>query len=406
MKFIYFYFFIYVFSSFIGKIIFFFYIIIFLVFFSFLFKFFFSFIYILLYFFITYIYASLPLNINYSYNFGVILLAIFISLLITGLMSVIFYNSSLEMSFYNLILHSFNSFFYFTLRVIHNTFANLFFLFMFFHIFRSWFFTSSNNLLVLTTGIVMFIVSCAIAFFGYCLPMGQMSYWASIVIFSLLTVLPFGLVILLYLFGSFSISSRTLSLLFLLHFISPFILLILFFLHYNYLHASLSSNASKSDFLDLSSFYPYFIFLDIFIVFLFLNLFFFIIFIISYFFFESANFLAFNTLVTPLHIYPDWFLLFPYAALRSIDNKLIGVFLLIFILLFFFYSPVINSLLFKLTHFYSFHTILIYLFFLLMFVGSNPSVYPYSLVVIFFQFILYILIVGYFFLLLFLNESF
>lgn len=321
-------------------------------------------------------------------------------------MSVIFYNSSLEMSFYNLILHSFNSFFYFTLRVIHNTLANLFFLFMFFHIFRSWFFTSSNNLFVLTTGIAMFLVSCAIAFFGYCLPMGQMSYWASIVIFSLLTVIPFGVLILLYLFGSFSISSRTLSLLFLLHFITPFALLILFFLHYNYLHASLSSNTFKNDFLDLTSFYPLFIFLDAFIVFLFLTFFLFIIFISSYLFFESANFLAFNTLVTPLHIYPDWFLLFPYAALRSIDNKLIGVFLLIFILLFFFYSPVINSLLTRLTHFYTFHTVLIYLFFLLMFVGSNPSVYPYSLVVIFFQFILYILIFIYFFLLLFLNETF
>ena len=92
--------------------------------------------------------------------------------------------------------------------------------------------------------------------------------------------------------------------------------------------------------------------------------------------------MAFNTLVTPLHIYPDWFLLFPYAALRSIDDKLIGVFLLIFILLFFFYSPIFNSLVKKLTQFYYFHILILFMFFLLMFIGSNPSTYPFSLVVI------------------------
>lgn len=300
------------------------------------------------------------------------------------------------MSFYNLILHSYNSFFYFLLRVFHNTLANLFFLFMFFHIFRSWFFTSSNNQLVLATGVIMFILSCGIAFFGYCLPMGQMSYWASIVIFSLLTVIPFGFLILLYLFGSFSISSRTLSLLFLLHFITPFILFFFFILHYNYLHSSLSSNTFKNDYLDLTSFYPLFIFLDAFIIFLFLIFFFLIVFIFSYFFFESANFLAFNTLVTPLHIYPDWFLLFPYAALRSIDDKLIGVFLLIFILLFFFYSPFFNSFIKKLTQFYFFHCFILFIFFLLMFIGSNPSTYPFSLIVIWLQIALYVLLLSYF----------
>ena len=306
-------------------------------------------------------------------------------------------------SFTLLILHSFNSFFYFFLRVLHNTFANLFFLFMFFHIFRSWFYTSSNNTLVLVTGLIMFILSCGIAFFGYCLPMGQMSYWASIVIFSLLSVVPFGLLILLYLFGSFAISTRTLSLLFFLHFITPFILFFLFILHYLNLHASLSSNTFKNDFLDLVTFYPLFIVLDIFVIFLFLSFLLYFIFFISYYFFESANFLSFNTLVTPLHIYPDWFLLFPYACLRSIDNKLFGVFLLLFIMLFFFYSPFVNVFLNFLSFFYVFHIIIIFFFFLLMFVGSSPSVYPFSILVIYLQYFLYLIIFLYFFFIFFLK---
>lgn len=328
---------------------------------------------------------------------------IFICLLLTGLFSVIFYNNNLSLSFTFLILHGFNSFFYFFLRVIHNTFANLFFLFMFFHIFRSWFYTSSNNYSVLLSGIAMFILSCGIAFFGYCLPMGQMSYWASIVIFSLLSVIPFGMLILLYLFGSFSISTRTLSLLFLLHFITPFILLGLFILHYLYLHINLSSNTFKNDFLDLITFYPLYIIIDIFVILFFLFFFFIFIFIMNLFFFESANFLAFNTLVTPLHIYPDWFLLFPYACLRSIDNKTIGVLLLILIMLFFFYSPLVNCFLNYLSYFYIFHSSIIFLFLLLMFVGSNPSVYPFSILVIYVQFILYFIIFLYFFTTLILN---
>jgi ubiquinol-cytochrome c reductase cytochrome b subunit len=187
-----------------------------------------------------------------------------------------------------------------------------------------------------------------------------------------------------------------LSLLFLLHFITPFILLILFYLHYEFLHAALSSNTFKADFLDLTTFYPIYIIIDLFVIFFFLVFFFIFIFILNLFFFESANFLAFNTLVTPLHIYPDWFLLFPYACLRSIDNKTIGVALLALVMLFFFYSPLINVYLNFVTYFYYFHSFIIFLFFLLMFIGSNPSVYPFSLVVIYLQFALYVFIVLYF----------
>ena len=110
---------------------------------------------------------------------------------------------------------------------------------------------------------------------------------------------------LLYLFGSFSISSRTLSLLFLLHFITPFFLLIIIFIHLNYLHLNLSSNTNKVDYLDVSTFFPLYLFIDFFFIFMFIFILFIIIFFYSFFFFEATNFISFNTLVTPLHIYPD-----------------------------------------------------------------------------------------------------
>ena len=337
----------------------------------------------------------MPLNLNYSFNFGVILMVILLFLIITGVLSVLFYNNNLENSFTLLILHGYNSFFYFFLRVLHNTFANMFFLFMFLHILRSWYYTSSQNFLVLLSGFLMFVLSCGIAFFGYCLPMGQMSYWAAIVIFSLLSVLPFGLLILLYIFGSFAISTRTLSLLFFLHFITPFILSILFIFHFLNLHNTLSTGTLLTDWIDLTSFYPYYILIDIFIVMLLALLIIFMIFFSSLYWFETANFVSFNTLVTPLHIYPDWFLLFPYACLRSIDNKLIGVILLLIIMVLFFYSATVNVI-FKFNPSLNFLQSYIFFFFILMmFVGSNPSVYPYSLLIIILQFLLYILVFSY-----------
>jgi ubiquinol-cytochrome c reductase cytochrome b subunit len=116
----------------------------------------------------------MPSNLNFSFNFGVILLATLIFLLLTGFLSVLFYSNNLELSFTTLILVFFFNFNYFFLRVMHNTFANMFFILIYLHIVKSWFYTSNNNMLVLLVGMIIYFLSCAIAFFGYCLPMGQM----------------------------------------------------------------------------------------------------------------------------------------------------------------------------------------------------------------------------------------
>lgn len=346
----------------------------------------------LLFFFIyvfLFMFSYLPISINYSFNYGVILLVLFIFLLLSGLLSVIFYTNSLSDSFFNLTVNSLNSYFYYFLRFIHNTSANLFFLFIFFHIFKSWFYSSSKVFYVLILGIAIFLVCCAIAFFGYCLPMGQMSYWACIVIFSLLSVLPYGSLLITYLFGSFSISSRTLSLLFLLHFITPFVLLVLVILHLNFLHISLSSFSSFNNFFDNITFLPYFFFIDFYIFFLFLSGFFIILFFYSINLFESENFISFMSLVTPLHIYPDWFLLFPYACLRSVDIKWFGVLLLIFVLLFIVFIPFCRYV-FKISvSLYWFHAFCVFFFLMFTFFGANAPVYPFSLLIIYFQFIFY-----------------
>lgn len=44
---------------------------------------------------------------------------------------------------------------------------------------------------------------------------------------------------------------------------------------------------------------------------------------------DSENFIEANSLVTPIHIKPEWYFLFAYAILRSIPNKIGGVICLV-----------------------------------------------------------------------------
>jgi ubiquinol-cytochrome c reductase cytochrome b subunit len=40
---------------------------------------------------------------------------------------------------------------------------------------------------------------------------------------------------------------------------------------------------------------------------------------------DPENFIQANSLITPIHIQPEWYFLFAYAILRSIPNKIGGV---------------------------------------------------------------------------------
>jgi ubiquinol-cytochrome c reductase cytochrome b subunit len=188
------------------------------------------------------------------------------------------------------------------------------------------------------SGMIIFVLSCGIAFFGYSLPLGQMSFWAIIVIFNLLSVFPHGDLIIVYLFGGFSPTSRTISLLFLLHYLLPFVLLVLVVSHLSLLHLSLSSNSLNISNLDLINFLDFFLIIDLFVVFIFFLGMSFLIFFFPFMLFEAVNFNQLNMLSTPLHIIPDWFLLFPYVCLRAFHNKVLGIIVLLVILFSFFYK--------------------------------------------------------------------
>jgi len=67
-----------------------------------------------------------------------------------------------------------------------------------------------------------------IAFLGYVLPWGQMSFWAATVITNLASAIPIiGNDILTWLWGGFSVSTNTLTRFYSLHFLLPFIIFLL-----------------------------------------------------------------------------------------------------------------------------------------------------------------------------------
>ena len=82
----------------------------------------------------------------------------------------------------------------------------------------------------------------AIAFLGYILPFGQMSFWGATVITNLLSFIPY---LIEWICGGYYIYNPTLKRFFLFHFILPFILLIILLFHIFYLHIYSSNNSKR-----------------------------------------------------------------------------------------------------------------------------------------------------------------
>merc|ERR1712196_553752 len=93
------------------------------------------------------------------------------------------------------------------------------------------------------TGIILYLMLIVIAFLGYVLPWGQMSYWGATVITNVLSFIPD---IVEWICGSFFVYNPTLNRFFVLHFILPFLIIYLLLFHIFYLHLLGSSNPLSS----------------------------------------------------------------------------------------------------------------------------------------------------------------
>jgi len=311
------------------------------------------------------------------------LLGIFLVLqIVTGLLMAARLSFSSTLSFEAVINIIQDSYYGWLLRLLHASGASWYFLIMYLHIGRGIYYRRFKFKWVWIVGIVIYVLRIAIAFIGYVLPWGQISFWAATVITNLIRIIPYiGPDLVQWVWGGYGVGNPTLTRFFTLHYLLPFVVVVLVAIHLIFLHNYTSSNPLGSDPEVKQIFHHAFIVKDFYIFFLIFYIFFIFTLIYGYSFIDPENFIEANPLVTPKHIQPEWYFLYAYAILRSIPDKSIGVIallasiIILLLLLFKTYKTTKFSFLYKLSFW-----LLVATWILLTWLGSCPAQPPFVLV--------------------------
>lgn len=265
-----------------------------------------------------------PRNFNYFWNFGALAMVFLVLMIVTGVFLAMNYTPHADYAFQSVerIMRDVN--FGWLLRYMHMNGAHFFFAVVYIHIFRAMYYGSYKKPreLLYLLGIIIFILMMATAFMGYTLPWSQMSGWGATVITSLFSAIPFvGESLVTLLWGGFSVDNPTLNRFFALHYLFPFLIFAVTFLHIWALHVTGSNNPlgiepkTKRDTLP---FHPYYTMKDLFGISVVLILFAFFVFFAPNSLGHADHYIPFDPLVTPPHIVPEWYFLLFYAILRAI----------------------------------------------------------------------------------------
>ena len=186
-----------------------------------------------------------PKNLNWMWIWGIVLAFCLVLQIVTGIVLVMHYTPHVDHAFESVerIMRDVN--FGWAIRFVHMNGASFFFIVVFIHMFRGLYYGSykSPRELLWILGVVILLLMMGTAFMGYVLPWGQMSFWGAKVITNLFSAIPLigeDLVILLW--GGFAVDNPTLNRFFVLHFLLPFVIFGVVFLHIVALHTHGSNN--------------------------------------------------------------------------------------------------------------------------------------------------------------------
>ncbi|MBX6375410.1 MAG: cytochrome b/b6 [Acetobacteraceae bacterium] len=323
-----------------------------------------------------------PRNFNYLWNFGALAMVTLLIMIATGIFLAMNYTPHVNHAFDSVerIMRDVN--YGWLLRYVHANGASMFFIVVYVHIWRGLYYGSykAPRELLWMLGVVIFLLMMATAFMGYVLPWGQMSFWGATVITNLFSAIPLvGDSIVTWLWGGFSVDNPTLNRFFSLHYLLPFVIVGVVFLHVAALHITGSNNPLGIDPKgpqDTVPFHPYYTVKDS------VGLVaYFVVFAVLVFFFPNLlghpdNYIPANPLVTPPHIVPEWYFLPYYAILRAVPNKLGGVVLMFSSILILFVLPWLDTSPVRSMRFRPIARIALLLwtvaFFVLMWCGSQP----------------------------------
>ncbi|MGZ3256728.1 MAG: cytochrome b, partial [Croceibacterium sp.] len=264
-----------------------------------------------------------PRNLNYAWNFGVLAGFCLVLQIVTGVILAMHYAPNALVAFDSVEHINRDVNWGWLMRYAHANGASAFFVVIYLHIFRGFFYGSykAPREMVWLLGVVIFLLMMATAFMGYVLPWGQMSFWGAKVITGLFGAIPFvGQPLQVWLLGGFAPDNAALNRFFSLHFLLPFVIAGVIILHIWALHIPGSSNPTgvevKSE-SDTVPFHPYYTAKDGFGLGVFL-----IIYCAFLFFMPNAlghpdNYIPANPMATPAEIVPEWYFWPYYAILRA-----------------------------------------------------------------------------------------
>nr|WCJ45074.1 cytochrome b [Sinosuthora alphonsiana ganluoensis] len=327
-----------------------------------------------------------PSNISSWWNFGSLLGMCLITQIVTGLLLAMHYTPDTSLAFSSVAHMCRDVQFGWLIRNLHANGASFFFICIYLHIGRGFYYGSYLNKETWNVGVLLLLALMATAFVGYVLPWGQMSFWGATVITNLFSAIPYiGQTLVEWAWGGFSVDNPTLTRFFAIHFLLPFVITGLTLVHLTLLHETGSNNplGIPSD-CDKIPFHPYYSTKDVlgfalmFIPLATLALF------APNLLGDPENFTPANPLATPPHIKPEWYFLFAYAILRSIPNKLGGVLALAASVLVLFFIPLLHtsklrSMTFRPLSQILFWTLVANLL-ILTWVGSQPVEHPFIII--------------------------
>ena len=280
----------------------------------------------------------IPKNISFLWAMGVILLALFVLLIISGLMLMCYYKPDTMLAFDSVNKTIMQEVEYGWLwRHMHAIAASVTFLIIYIHTLTGIYYRSykQGREMIWISGIILMVVFSAEAFSGYMLPWGQMSYWAAQVITQLFGGIPFiGDAVVEWMRGDYAVSDPTLTRFFMLHVcLLPLVVIVALALHFYALRFPHVNNLTGEEIdFDLEAekylegktkeskvipFWPGFLAKDFYYVSIFMVFFFYLVGFNFGFAMDSINFDPANSLKTPPHIYPEWYFLWEYEILRG-----------------------------------------------------------------------------------------
>ena len=299
-------------------------------------------------------YANLPTprNLNYWYTFGGILMLCLMIQIATGVILAMHYIPDVDLAFNSVerIMRDVN--YGWLVRYMHTNGASMMFIAVYIHMLRGLYYGSykAPREMIWILGVVIYLLMMATGFLGYTLPWGQMSFHGAVVITNLFGSIPvIGTGILEWLQGGFAVDQATLNRFFSLHYLLPFVIAGIVFLHVWALHTAGQNNPvgimiPKSRLKqDTLPFHPYFTVKDGFAILVFLLLFAAFVFFNPNAMGHSDNYIPANPLVTPTHIVPEWYYLPFYAMLRSVPDKFLGVVVMFGSILIWFILPWLDT---------------------------------------------------------------